>query len=64
MKRGSDWSPIYMLLVVAIVAILIITLIKPVFQNAAEASTSTTNAARNVAAGALFLSGLVLRRRG
>ncbi|MEK6923988.1 MAG: hypothetical protein AABW54_01995 [Candidatus Micrarchaeota archaeon] len=54
MKRGSDWSPIYMLLVVIIAAILIITLIKPAFQSAAGTASGNLDTARQVATGWLF----------
>ncbi len=56
MKRGSDWSPIYMLLVVVIAAILIITLIKPVFQNASSSAASNLITAQKVAASGLFMN--------
>ena len=40
MRRG-DWSGIYMIIVVIIAAVLVITLIKPLFSQAAD--TSQTN---------------------
>lgn len=63
MKRGSDWSPVYMLLVVVIAAILIITLIKPIFANTAGSAGSNLDAAKKVAAGGLFLGSLVFPRK-
>jgi len=39
--RRGDWSGIYMIIVVIIAAVLVITLVKPLFAQAAE--TSQTN---------------------
>jgi hypothetical protein len=39
MRRG-DWSGIYMIIVVIIAAVLVITLVKPLFSQAAETSRS------------------------
>ena len=47
MKRG-DWTPIYMLIVVIIAAILIITLVKPLFRGAADAASQNLGAASNL----------------
>ena len=38
MKRG-DWSGVYMVIVVIIAAVLVVTLIKPLFQGAAATSS-------------------------
>ncbi|MBI4214926.1 hypothetical protein HY546_02935 [archaeon] len=35
MVRGSAWTPIYMVVIIAIAAVLILTVIKPMFQSAA-----------------------------
>jgi len=63
MKRGSDWSPIYMLIVVVIAAILIITLIKPIFQQSAVTASQNIGQANQVARSAVLLLPWVLRRR-
>lgn len=58
MKRGSsEWTPIYMLLVMVIAAILIATLIKPIMQRAAASATENIETAAGVArtASLLFL---------
>ena len=39
MKRG-DWSGIYMIIVVIIAAVLVLTLVKPLFVQAADSSRS------------------------
>ena len=39
MRRG-DWSGVYMIVVVIIAAVLVLTLIKPMFASAAETSQS------------------------
>lgn len=36
MQRGMEWTPIYLVIILAIAAILILTIIKPMFQEAAE----------------------------
>lgn len=54
MKRGSDWSPIYMLLVVVIVAIVLITVMKPIFQSAGNTAASNAQQAKTVAGGSLY----------
>jgi len=39
--RGQNWTPIYMLIIIAIAAILIFTIIKPMFQQAAVTAQTT-----------------------
>ena len=43
MRRG-DWSSIYMIIVVIIAAVLILTLVKPLFVQAAQSSQSNLGA--------------------
>ncbi len=43
-KAQSEWSAIYMLLVLAIVAILLISIVKPMFQNSQKIVTKTRKA--------------------
>lgn len=63
MKRGSDWSPLYMLIVVIIAAILIITLIKPIFQQSAVTASQNLGASREVArTAAVFGLSLFLKK--
>ena len=50
MKRG-DWTPIYMLLVVIIAAVLFVALIKPTFQSAATTASQNLGAASGLARG-------------
>jgi Tfp pilus assembly protein FimT len=36
MKRGMEWTPIYLLVIIAIAAILLFAIAKPMFQQAAQ----------------------------
>jgi hypothetical protein len=54
MKRG-DWTPVYMLIVAIIAVILIMTFIKPVFQNAGSATTANAQAASKAVTGGFAL---------
>ena len=36
MQKGLEWTPIYLVIILAIAAILIFAIIKPMFQQAAE----------------------------
>jgi len=40
MKKGMEWTPIYMLVIIAIAAILLFAIAKPMFQNAAQYAQS------------------------
>ncbi len=40
MMKGQNWTPIYLAVIVAIAAILLLAIIKPMFQNAAEFSVN------------------------
>lgn len=62
MKRGADWSPVYMIIVVIIAAVLVFTLIKPIFQGASSTASGNLDAARKVAASGLFLGSLLFKR--
>lgn len=44
--RGSEWAPIYMLVVVVIGAVLVVTLIKPVLKQAGSAAAAGGQEAR------------------
>ncbi len=50
MKRG-DWTPIYMLIVVIIAAIILISVVKPMFSDAARSAGSNLAAAGGLARG-------------
>ncbi|MFA6329527.1 MAG: hypothetical protein WCX64_02475 [Candidatus Micrarchaeia archaeon] len=54
MRRG-DWSGIYMIVVVIIAAVLVITLVKPLFASAAETSASNLGYSTNYVQAALGL---------
>ncbi len=53
--RGSEWTPIYMLIVMIIAAIIVIKLIKPVFQQASVTAGETLEEAKAVARAAAFV---------
>ncbi|MBI5636270.1 hypothetical protein HY993_04880 [Candidatus Micrarchaeota archaeon] len=62
MRRGSDWTPVYMIIVIVIAAILFISLVKPLFANAQSSSQTNLDQAKGFAKGALFALGAVLRK--
>ena len=59
MEKGQNWTPIYMLVVLIIAAILIMTLIKPLFRRAAVTTTETGEEAIAVAESSLVFIGLL-----
>jgi membrane protein implicated in regulation of membrane protease activity len=63
MKKGAaEWTPIYMLVVMIIAAILVVTLVKPMFRRAAATSSQNLNEAQTVGQAALFLFSLILKK--
>ncbi len=55
-KGASEWSSIYMLVVVVIAAVLLITLVKPALKQAGQAANAGGQEARSIAAiGSYFL---------
>ncbi len=54
MKRGSEWSSVYMLIVVIIAAVLVLTLVKPMFRQAAETTRQNAGMASDLVRAALF----------
>gem|GEM_PF-1308029 len=63
LKRGSDWSPLYMLIVVVIVAILIITLVKPIFQQSAVTASQNIGASGQAARSAALLGAALFLKK-
>ena len=55
MKRGSEWTPIYMLIVIIIAGVLIVTLIKPILQYAAAQASENIAESGTAVGGGLFL---------
>jgi len=53
-RRGSEWTPIYMLIVIIIALILIMTLVKPMMQHAAQVASESGAAAETAAKAGLF----------
>lgn len=47
--RGSEWAPLYMLLVLAIAGILLVTFVKPLFRQAAVTADQNTQQAKDAA---------------
>ncbi len=65
MRGSSEWGPIYMLVVLAIAAVLLVTFIKPLFSSASSTASSVAGQAKDAAQSALWLLALdvsLLRR--
>ncbi|MCX6767544.1 MAG: hypothetical protein NTY90_02320 [Candidatus Micrarchaeota archaeon] len=54
-RRGSEWTPIYMLIVMIIAAIIVIKLIKPVFQQTSIAASESLEEAKTVSRSLAFI---------
>ncbi len=54
-KGSTEWTPIYMLIVFVIAAILVITLVKPMLRNASDVASGNLQQARNLAQSAMWL---------
>ncbi|MFQ5406260.1 MAG: hypothetical protein ACE5DI_03840 [Candidatus Micrarchaeia archaeon] len=54
-RKGSEWTPVYMLIVIVIAIILILTLVKPLMKRAADTASENAGYARSVANAALIL---------
>jgi competence protein ComGC len=55
LRKGQGWTPIYLLIVLIIAAVLIITLIKPLFRQAAISAEENVGEAGSVAKSASLL---------
>ncbi len=44
MRRGQNWTPIYLAIIAAIAAVLLFAIIKPMFQSASAYSASQLSA--------------------
>ena len=53
MKRG-EWSSVYMIIVIIIAVVLVLTLVKPMFQQAAETSRTNLGYTTNLVQAALW----------
>ncbi len=53
--RGTEWAPLYLLVVLAIAAILLVTFVKPLFRQAAVTADDNTKAAKDAAKSAMPL---------
>ena len=62
-RRGSEWAPLYLVIVMAIAAVLIITLVKPMFRTASATAAENLQGAEVISKGAIFSLSLLLRRR-
>ncbi|MFA4946590.1 MAG: hypothetical protein WC607_03595 [Candidatus Micrarchaeia archaeon] len=62
MRAGTDWTPIYLMIVAAIAIVLIITFVKPLLQQSAAVASDETQAAIDVAGAGLFLVALKGRK--
>lgn len=45
-RKAQNWTPIYMIIVIAIAVILLVTFVKPLFNQASGAASQTTETAR------------------
>ncbi|MFH0835603.1 MAG: hypothetical protein V1834_00380 [Candidatus Micrarchaeota archaeon] len=63
-KGDTNWTPIYLVLVIAIALILIVTFIKPLFKSAGESSAENLAEARKAAIYGLFAITLIRSRWG
>ncbi len=54
-RRGQGWTPIYLLIVMIIAAVLIITLVKPMFRQASMSASENVNQAGDIAKTASLL---------
>ncbi|MFH1750083.1 MAG: hypothetical protein ABH863_00215 [Candidatus Micrarchaeota archaeon] len=54
-KGASDWTPIYMLIVMVIAAVLIYTLIKPILNRASDVASGNLEESKNLINTASFL---------
>lgn len=65
--RGSEWAPLYLLIVLAIAAILLVTFVKPMFRTAAVSAEQGAQAAKDAAKSLmpilLWPEGLLQRKR-
>ncbi len=65
--RGSEWAPLYLLVVLAIAAILLVTFVKPMFRQASveaeKNSQEARDAAKSLAPVLLWPAGLGIGRR-
>lgn len=63
MKKGAaEWTPIYMLVVLIIAAVLVLTLVKPLFKRALGGAEENVEEAQTAAKAALFVGWFVLNR--
>jgi uncharacterized membrane protein len=55
-RKGQSWTPIYLLIVMIIAAVLIITLVKPLFRQAAISAEENVDTASEIAKSASLLA--------
>lgn len=53
--RGSEWAPMYLLVVLAIAAVLLVTFVKPLFKQAATTAELAEQEARTASRSLVFL---------
>ena len=58
-KGSSEWSPIYMLIVMVIAAVLIVSLVKPMMRQSATVAGDTLTEAQAAAKSAIFFISLL-----
>jgi len=58
-RRGAEWTPLYLLIVTVIAAVLLVTVLKPILRRAAAQASETTAEAQEFAQAALFVGQLL-----
>ncbi len=60
LRKGQGWTPIYLLIVMIIAAVLIITLVKPLFRQSAISAEENLGEAGGIAKSASLLVKMLL----
>jgi diacylglycerol kinase len=55
MRGSSEWGPIYMLVVLAIAAVLLVTFVKPLFSSASSTASTVSGAAKDAAQSSAYV---------
>ena len=63
-KGDTNWTPIYLILVLAIALILIVTFVKPLFKSAGESSAENLAETKTAVKGGLFAVSIIKSRWG
>ncbi|MBI5224298.1 hypothetical protein HY989_00335 [Candidatus Micrarchaeota archaeon] len=61
LKGASEWTPIYMLIVMVIAAILIFTMLKPILRGASDTASGNLAESKSIVGTANFLLKMVIK---